>query len=160
MTTYTRRPIMKAQLGLRLPGRVREGSQAYFRKSATLSARADMADIVKKYEMLIRHLGNVTPDILENALIPVFDKSQEYVPVKTGLLKESGVLEVSDEGGQPQAEIIYGNAEAWYAALVHEYVWLNHEPPTRAKYLQSAMEEELDSVMSSLLVDYTTALGM
>ena len=59
---------------------------------------------------------------------------------------DSGRLEVfPTEGDTMQAGIEYGNDEAWYAALIHEATWLNHAAPTRAKYLQNAMEEEFDA---------------
>jgi len=118
-----------------------------------------MATVLENYTKLIRHLRTVTPDALLNALDPVFQKSQEYVPVKTGSLQSSGVMRVEGEGNNLEGSIVYGNPVAWYAAIVHEYVWLNHEPPTRAKYLQAALEEELDSFMLSLAIDYAAALG-
>jgi hypothetical protein len=153
------RIVIKPSFG-RLPGRVSEGSKAFYKKQAIGTARASMQNVTRQYEKFVRHLQGVTPDIVRNALEPVFDKSQVYVPVDKGYLKESGQLNVETEGGQVIGTITYGDARAWYAALVHEYVWLNHEPPTRAKYLQSAMEEELDQFMVSVTLDYSLAMGM
>jgi len=152
-------PTFTANLGQRLPGRTRQGSHAYFRKQATVSARGSMAGIVRRYELLIRNLESATPDIVRNALEPVFQKALEYVPKKTGALAASGKLEVTGTPGDVEGTITFGDAKSWYAALVHEYVWLNHEPPTRAKYLQAALEEELDSFLTSLAVDYAMVLG-
>jgi len=143
-----------------LPGRVREGSRAFYRRSSMITARESMAAVIKNYEGIIRQLHSVTPDAVRNALEPVFDKSLEYVPYKSGRLSESAILEVEGGPGNVRGSITYGNSTAWYAALVHEYVWLNHNPPTRAKYLQSALEEEMDSFLTSLAVDYASALGM
>lgn len=151
---------ISAGLNLRLPGRVKTGSNAFYRRGALKSARASMQDVVQNYAKLVRHLKGITPDALRNALDPVFLKSQIYVPVSTGTLKETGQIRVEGVGDTLEGSITYGDARAWYAAIVHEYVWLNHESPTRAKYLQAAMEEELDSFMVSLTVDYATALGM
>lgn len=143
----------------RLPGKTREGSQAYYRRGATLDARADMADVIRRYQDLIRNLEMATPTILYNALVPVFNKSQVYVPKKTGALMGSGHLEVgTDERGKPEARITYGDASTPYAAIVHEFTHLNHEPPTRAKYLQSALEEEMDSFLTSVAVDYLAVM--
>jgi hypothetical protein len=125
-----------------------------------ISARESMATVVRNYERIIKQLHSVTPDAVRNALEPVFNKSLEYVPYKSGRLSESAILEVEGSPGNIRGSITYGNHEAWYAALVHEYVWLNHNPPTRAKYLQSALEEEMDSFLTSLAVDYASALGM
>src|SRR3972149_2232682 len=132
----TKQKVLKADLGQRLPGKVSPGSHAYFRKGATISARQDMEAIISRYEQLVKSLHASTPEILIDALTPAFDKSQEYVPVKGGTLANSGVLEVGvgTDPNQAEASITYGDADAWYAALVHEYVWLNHEYPTRAKY--------------------------
>jgi hypothetical protein len=118
-----------------------------------------MADIIRSYEDIIKSLHDVTPEAIRRALEPVFDKSQEYVPQRTGLLASSGILEVEGSRGNVEGSITYGNMQAWYAAMIHEYVWLNHKPPTRAKYLQSALEEEMDSFLTSLAVDYAMALG-
>jgi hypothetical protein len=150
---------IEAGFAPRLPGRVRVGSHAYYRKAASKTAREGMAEVVKAYTALVRKLHGVTPEAVQNALMPVFEKSQEYVPKRTGTLAASGVLEVEGETGNVEGSITYGDADAWYASIVHEFVWLNHIPPTRAKYLQSAMEEELDSFLVSLAVDYATALG-
>jgi hypothetical protein len=119
-----------------------------------LEGRAGMAEIINQYSSFIKSLVDITPEALESAMQPVFDKSQEYVPKATLALMHSGRLTVT-KGPSPSAEITYGDATAWYAALVHERVWLNHAPPTRAKYLQAAMEEEFDSFLVSLAVDYS-----
>lgn len=150
----------KAKLGLRLPGKVRPGSHASFRKGATLTARADMSSIIERYNELISHFEQATPEILENALQPAFDRSQEYVPRDTGALAESGVLEVDDsDPARAEATITYGNAETWYAALVHELTNLNHEYPTRSKYLQAALEECIDEFLVNIAVDYALLMS-
>ena len=148
-----------ADFAPRLPGRVKAGSRAAFRKSSTKDARAAMANIIVQYEDLIKRLGSVTPTALRNAMLPVFRRSQVYVPKKTGDLMDSGRLDVYPTPSGAEAYITYGNDKVFYAAMVHEFVWLNHEPPTRAKYLQSAMEEELDAFLTSLAVDYAMELG-
>ena len=120
-----------------------------------------MADVIARYSAFVKGLNGLTSDILYNAMVPAFNKSQDYVPKKTGALMESGALMTfPGADGNAEAEIIYGNQQAWYAALVHEYVWLNHRPPTRAKYLQAAMEEEYESFMESIVTDYMTVLGL
>lgn len=156
-----RRKSIQVSFG-RLPGRVGAGTQASLRKFTISEARNSMAAVIDQYSRMIKSLKTVTPDALENAMMPAFEKSQEYVPFKTGALKASGKLSVT-RSDPPEAEITYGtneNPNVWYAALVHEFVWLNHEPPTRAKYLQAAMEEELDAMMTSLAIDYAAAMGM
>lgn len=143
----------------RLPGKTRSGSQASFKKSTMQSARRDMADIIRKYEDLIKSFESMTPTFLFNAMKPVYNRSQVYVPRKTGKLADSADMRfmLSDEG-KPMVALTYGGPDVPYAPIVHEFVWLNHEPPTRAKYLQSALEEELDAFLVSLAVDYATLL--
>jgi len=145
----------KANFG-RLPGRVRAGSPAFFRKATTKTAQADMAAIIQRYDGFIKHLQGVTPEAIYDALEPVFDKSQEYVPKATGLLAESAEMNINQlDNGRIEGEITYGSTSAWYAALVHELVYVNHEPPTRSKYLQAALEEEMDNFLTSILLHYT-----
>ena len=144
---------VKAGFG-RLPGAVKQGSHASFRRNAMLEGRAGMEAIIKQYSDFIKGMKDITPEVLESAMQPIFDKSQEYVPKNTLALMKSGRLIVT-RGPSPSAEIVYGDATAWYAALVHEQVWLNHLLPTRAKYLQAAMEEEFDALLVSLAVDYS-----
>jgi hypothetical protein len=144
----------------RVPGRVSPGSPSSYRKESMLSAKGGMAEIIRRYESLIKRLEGVTPTVLHNALLPVFRKSQIYVPKKTGALMASGRMNVyPGPKGQAEGEIVYGDAKAWYAALVHEFVWLNHPSPTQAKYLQRAMEEELDAFLVSLAVDYAQVMA-
>jgi len=144
----------------RLPGNTRWGSQAFYRKVATQDARRAMADIIANYERVIKAFKDVQPEVLERALQPIFKKAQAYVPERTGALWESGKLTSGkDKNGKAFANITFGNEEAWYAAIVHEFVWLHHEAPTRAKYLQAAMEEGLDEVLVSIAVDYSGMFG-
>lgn len=143
----------------RLGGRVRTGSSAFYRKQFTSDAREAMSDIIRKYSQIVNHLKGVTPDILLEVLLPVFDKSQMYCPVKTGALLASGDLRVTENSGnRVKAVISYGNASTPYTAIVHERVDLHHESPTRAKWLQSAMEEEFDSLLAHLAILYATEL--
>ena len=143
------------------PGKpVLGGMAGYSYSGFSKSAQVSMATIIARYETLINRLRGITPTALRDAMTPVFNKSQVYVPKKTGALMDSGELNVYPLAGDvASAEIVYGNEEAWYAALIHEAVWLNHAAPTRAKYLQNAMEEEFDAFLSSVAADYGPAMG-
>lgn len=149
----------RADFAPRLPGGVKANSRAAFRKSSTQNARQDMAEIIRRYETLIRHLENITPQILFNAVQPVRNRAAVYVPKKTGALAASERIQFGvSEGGKPMVSLTYGDESAWYAAIVHEMVGLNHESPTRAKYLQAALEEEMDAFLTSVTVDYIAAM--
>lgn len=56
------------------------------------------------------------------------------------------------------ATIMFGSSGVKYAALVHERMGVFHKPPTRAKFLQSAMEEELSGVLAHAAVLYAAVL--
>jgi hypothetical protein len=93
----------------------------------------------------------VSPDIMLEALRPTFQKSQRYCPVKSGELKDSGYLEVTSSSKNPRVEMGYakgGNPR--YAVYVHEILDYAHAPPTRAKWLQAALMEDLDQILLRL----------
>ena len=138
----------------RLPSRVREGSKAFWRKQATISARGSMEAIISNYRQLVKTLEGSSADILEQVLHPVLSKSQMYVPKKTGALASSVELTTENTATGAEARITYGNSDVYYAAIVHEFTWLNHQSPTRAKYLQSAMEEEIDNFLERAAQTY------
>lgn len=93
------------------------------------------------------------PRATRNALIPTFEKSQIYCPKETGKLVDSGYLELTGryprEAGQtPLVEIGYGrNGNPPYALVVHEMVQYRHKSPTRAKYLESALNEDRSKIL-------------
>lgn len=135
----------------RLPGSTREGSQAFWRKIATKDARLAMADIIRQYDQILKTIRNATPEVLEEALQPIFKQALFYTPEDTGNLWASGQLTSGKNAdGNAFARIQFGDETAWYAALVHEFVWLRHQSPERAKYLQSAMEEGMDDLLERI----------
>tara|TARA_Y100000114_G_scaffold153722_1_gene174299 strand:+ start:163 stop:627 length:465 start_codon:yes stop_codon:yes gene_type:complete len=109
----------------------------------TYASRAAMKDVIKNFESFAEHIENETINVLLEAMKPVFDLSQKYVPVDTSKLKNSGYLEVAtDRKGMHSIEIGYGkNGQPDYAATVHENLEFRHKAPTRAKFLQGALEE-------------------
>lgn len=100
-------------------------------------------------EALVRRVEEVGRDRLgklregmEQAAQIIFDKSQEYVPVDTGVLKATGkIVETSSSSTHFQFSVSYGRAVAPYAVFVHEMVQIPHDPPTRSKYLEAAVKE-------------------
>jgi len=101
----------------------------------------------------------------------VYDRSQVYVPVDTGLLKASGtVQEFSTQavlgrkrpaGGRyaPKrdtfgVQVVYGGGPqtSEYAVIVHEDLEAQHAAPTKAHFLQDAVDE-IAPQMSALVGD-------
>lgn len=79
----------------------------------------------------------------------VLAKSQDYVPVETEQLKQSGHVReygATGKAGTVEAAVVYGpdsggwGSDAYYAVYVHEIPAL-HAWPTSWKYLQRAVDE-------------------
>lgn len=123
---------------------------------ATVSAREGMRAILKNYNNLINHMEGSTPHILLEALRPTFDKSQVYCPVDKGTLRDSGYLEITESNlGRTRVEIGYARGgDPYYAVDVHENLEWRHEAPTRAKWLQIALEEDSASIQARILGAY------
>lgn len=75
---------------------------------------------------------------LKKAALTILKKSQQYVPVDTGLLKKSGQIEVTGSGMGARAAVLY---QTRYAIYVHEDLSKYHAPPTQAKFLERAVRE-------------------
>lgn len=128
------------------------GHSAEFAQSQ-YDARASMAAVIANYQKLVDSLEGVTPDILLDALQPTFEKSQEYCPVDTGRLRDSGYLEITSFRGTPTVEIGYGlGGEPPYTVNVHENLEWRHKYPTRAKWLEVALLED-DAAIQQRIVD-------
>lgn len=129
--------------------------RAHISGSRTTASRG-MERVLKNYGRLISHIEQATPEILMEAMQPTFDKSQEYVPVDTSALKESGYLEIVEYRRTPRVEIGYGrNGEPDYAVAVHENLEWRHKSPTRAKYLQSAINEDEQAIRGRIIRAYS-----
>lgn len=120
--------------------------------SASMSRALDasLADIIDNIHEFIAHMEGVSPDILVEVLEPTFGKSIEYCPKKTGALVDSAYLEPESYRGGARVEMGYGRGgNPDYAILVHELPYA-HENPTRSKFLESALDEDYFSIISSL----------
>lgn len=80
----------------------------------------------------------------------IFARSQTLVPVRTGVLKSSGMVsEPKEVGGRSYIDISYGGPAASYAMWVHEK-YNRHAPPTDRKYLQRPVEERMPYVAQNI----------
>lgn len=115
-------------------------------------ARAGMRSVIANYNKLIAHFEEVTPEILYDALYPTWIKSQEYCPVDTGALVDSGYLVLTASRGHPTVSMGYGfGGQPEYTVRVHENMEWRHEPPTRAKWLQVALEEDSGAIQARII---------
>lgn len=126
--------------------------------AAMKQTTGQLVDIITK---MLDDLVAISPDIMMVALEPTFEKSQEYCPKDTGALVASGYLEVTDYRSKPRVEMGYARGgNPFYAVIVHENMELHHEPPTRAKWLQAAMLEDIGEIAYRLANNYSSALGL
>lgn len=124
------------------------------------SARQGFQGVMKNFEKLLTHLHNNGAQVLYEALEPTFEKSQEYCPKDTGALLESGYLVITDFRGIPTVEMGYGRGgEPDYAVTVHENLEWRHKSPTRAKWLQVAIDEDAQAIQGRVVAGYKVAGG-
>ena len=150
------RRLLRARVGAARISTNMEPSQAGY----TRAIRAQMEQIERNLTEVIKQITEETPEILLEALEPTFRKSQLYVPVNTGDLKRSGYLEVKKSASGATVEIGYGKGgHPNYAVYVHELTGYYHKPPTRAKFLQAAIEEDMDAIRDRLETAYRNMVG-
>jgi hypothetical protein len=94
------------------------------------------------------HIGHgVTAASIEWA-VRVLDTSQQYVPVKTGALRDSGRVEVLDGNatglGESRVAIIY---DKHYALDQHDNLDYIHPNGGQAHYVTRAVHEHLDDLL-------------
>lgn len=112
----------------------------------TYQVRKQMESIERKLAAIIEKLrAQDLPDALIEALEPTYEKALDYTPVDTGRLLKSGYLEKAPEGRKrPRVELGFAKGgDPYYAVYVHELTQNYHRAPTRAKFLQSALEEDV-----------------
>lgn len=117
------------------------------RTSDAMSAREGMRNVLSNYRKVVAALEGSTAAILVDALRPTFEKSQDYVPVKYGTLRDSGYLQARGM----TVEIGYGmGGQPDYAVAVHENLEARHAAPRRAKFLQAALEEDASEIQTRI----------
>lgn len=146
----------------RLPGNVRIGSKAYWNKEFTSGSRTDMAAVVDRFANFLQGIENANADALEIALAPTFDKAVTYCPVDSGKLVNSADIQLATKSdGSAVCRISFGGkGDVHYAAIVHERTDLHHHAPTRSKFLQAAVEEDLRSMKRRYTLALKSLLGI
>lgn len=152
MTIKAFRPnigLMRLGKGVRL-------SQAAY----TQQTRAQLQELKDNFSKLFENIDTQSAQIVAEALEPTFEKSQIYVPVKSGDLKASGYLESSSFRGHATVEIGYGKGgEPPYAVFVHEMP-IYHAPPTQDKFLQRPLEEDAEQIAELVQQGFKIAAGL
>lgn len=123
------------------------------------SMRAQMGELQKIYRKLFNGLEEATPAIMMRSLEPTFEKSKLYCPKDTLALVNSGYLEITGTGNRSRVECGFAKGGSPpYAVYVHEVTTYHHKTPTRSKWHQAAMMEDLGTIKSKLEADYKTVL--
>lgn len=88
--------------------------------------------------------------LYEEAL-EAFDKSQDVVPVDTGVLRSSGNVDAPKwSGDSVSVDISYGGAASQYAMIVHESLEARHAAGKSAKYLETPVVQQTDGMSSRI----------
>lgn len=151
------RRLFRARVGTQRIAKSLRPSQAAY----TRTIRKQMEQLERNLSKVMAELDDVTSQVLETALRPTFNKSQKFTPKDTGALRESGFLTVDKVARGTRIQIGYGKAgKPPYAVFVHERTDLNHQAPTKAKFLQTALEEDSDVIPQRLLKAYKEAIDI
>ncbi len=134
---------MASPLGFSV-GRVRVTSAAHPSEAGYIrSIRGQMAGIVENLKKTIDRIEKVTPEALKFGVQPIFDRSQELVPVDTGDLMTSGFIETRPTAQGVGVFVGYGRyGKPNYAGFVHERLDLRHAKGKQAKFLEAAVNEK------------------
>jgi len=107
--------------------------------------------IVKGREEVVRSLremaGNI-PEAARRALwtggSKMMNQSKKWCPVDTGILRASGAVSVPARGGIAVSLGYYTD----YAIYVHENMNAYHNPPTKAKFLEDAVNAGKEDMLN------------
>ncbi len=97
----------------------------------------------------INNIPNKTMKGIEKAMGIIYDDSQPRVPVDTGALKRSGIVEQVDKG----YKIKYHSESPSgynYAVIQHENTSFNHKVG-QAKYLEDAIKSNMDKIEQAIV---------
>ncbi len=127
----------------------------------TRQIRTQMKSVEEGFTRFVDIIQANTPAAIEKVLTPIFHRSQELVPVKTGKLKASGFIEIRKSGKtRVQGEVGYARSGVpHYAVMQHENLDFQHKEPTQAKFLQQAVEENLNGALDQAAGVYAETLG-
>lgn len=119
------------------------------------SIRDQFKELERLVQSVFDQVAEATPQIMFDALEPTKVLAEVYCPKKTNTLVNSAYLEITDTGKQPRVELGFAKGgQPPYGVYVHEMVEYHHEPPTRSKFLQAAMLEDMNNIFQRLDADY------
>ncbi len=109
------------------------------------------AQLERNLRKAIKQIEGATLEGMQAAMEEIFDTSQVYVPVDTGDLALSGFVQIDTTVKHPRVIIGYAaRGNPHYAIIVHEDLTKNHAPPTRAKFLEAALQEHAGDILPTI----------
>lgn len=150
-----------------MPGRVDKSSTAFRFHKAELDKELKAID--RRLRKRLAEIEGATQSGLRKAAFAIKKRSLELTPVDTGALYKSAFIEtLSDvaqsstpKGINPVVLVGYDrNNEAPHAVFVHEIferdgVFIRHDPPTQAKFLQTAVHELQNEIITIVAKEAT-----
>ena len=137
-----------------MPGKVNKSSGAFIFRKGELDR--DLKKLDQEIKRVLAGVEGATRAGIRKAALVVFERSQELVPRDTNALWKSGFVETvrgekenlkAPTGIGPVFIIGYDkNNEAPHAVFVHEILENQHKPPTQAKFLQTALHENMRKI--------------
>lgn len=152
---------MAARLNVRM-GLASVSKPQYATEASYVSqVKQQMKVLQSDLEYILAQFEDATLDITIEALQPTLDKAKSYTPFRTGDLRNSGFLESVGFRGTPRVELGFARGGVpRYAVLVHEMVEVPHQLPTRSKFLEAAVNEDLGNIVGRLQAGYQRFMGL
>lgn len=105
---------------------------------------------LQNLESIVNEIPNRTMKGIEKAMGIIYDASQPLVPVDTGALKRSGVIETVDNGMKIKYHSENPKNGYNYAVIQHENMSFNHRVG-QAKYLEDAIKNNMDKIEDAIV---------
>lgn len=121
-----------------------------FKASFTIDRVARFNDLMNRYDETIADV--VTKSLRESLEAVLTESKEQYVPIDTGFLKNSGGVRVEEDG----RVIIEYTAD--YALAVHE-INKHYKGGKQWKYLETPMKAHLGDINAKLKEDVAAALS-
>ena len=138
-------------------GKIRSSSKAAYPSEPgyVQQIREQLRELELIINQAISQIEEAAAPIIMDALQPTKELAEYYCPKDTGALVASSYLEVTSFRGSPRVELGFAKGGSpFYGVYVHEMVEYHHEFPTRSKFLQAAVYEDLNNVMDRVAESY------
>lgn len=123
-----------------MPGVINKSGPSYIRRKG--DAEKALKEVTKNLEKILKTVGEVSGESLDNIAKEIKKKSDEYAPLDKGDLRNSSYTSSEKQGNKYTAEVGY---KADHAIYLHENYGTSYANPTtqgtKPKFLESAATE-------------------